>query len=86
MGRPLNFDFFVISVYYKKLGSGLKLTVPKYRPDPWSRLEDIVKRVCTVELKPIVVTISTRKSCDVIKTLLYIIKNEDIGNDTEYRY
>ena len=28
--------------------------VPRYRLDPFSRLVDILKKVCTVELKPIV--------------------------------
>ena len=42
-------------ILQKKIGSGLKPTVPKYVSDPLSRLEDIVKKVCTVELKPIVV-------------------------------
>ena len=48
------FSYFVISVHYKKLGSGLKPSVPKYRLHPLSRLEDIVKKVCTVVLKPTV--------------------------------
>ena len=54
MERPLNFDF-VVSVCYKKLGSCLKPTVPKSCSDALSHLEDIVNKVCTVELEPIVV-------------------------------
>ena len=41
-------------MHYEKLGSHLKLIVPKYRHDPVSRLEDIPGKVHSKELKPIV--------------------------------
>ena len=37
----------------KKLGRRLKLIVPKYRPDPVSRLEDIPENEYSTELKPL---------------------------------
>ena len=43
-----------MSVYYNKLGSGQKLIVPKYRPAPPNRLEDIPEKVYSSEVKPIV--------------------------------
>ena len=43
-------------MHYEKLGRHLKLMVPKYRPDPVSRLEDISEKVYSTELKPIVIT------------------------------
>ena len=53
-GKCLKFSFFVISVYYKKLGRCLKLLVPKYHPDPLNGLGDIPEKVYSAELKPIV--------------------------------
>ena len=41
-------------MHYGKLGRRLKLIVPKYRPDPVSRLEDIPEKVYSTELKQIV--------------------------------
>ena len=43
-----------MNMHCEKLGRRLKLIVPKYRPDPVSRLEDIPEKVYSTELKPIV--------------------------------
>ena len=43
-----------MNMHYEKLGRCLKLIVPKYRPDPVSRMEDIHEKVYYMELKPIV--------------------------------
>ena len=43
-----------MNMHYEKLGRRLRLFVPKYRPDPISRLEDIPEKVYSTELKPIV--------------------------------
>ena len=54
MARQWNFDFFVIGVYYEKLGHMLKTLVPKYRPDLTARLKAIAEKQVFAKLKPIV--------------------------------
>ena len=54
MAGPKNFDFFVIKVYYEKLGHILKPVVPKFCPDLCARLRDIAEKQVHVSLKPIV--------------------------------
>ena len=43
-----------MNIHNEKLGRHLKLMLPKYRPDPVSRLEHIPERLYSTELKPIV--------------------------------
>ena len=43
-----------MNMHYEKLGRRPKLIVPKNRPDPVSRLEDIPEKVYSTELKPTV--------------------------------
>ena len=54
MARQLNFDFFVIRVYYEKLGLMLKPLVPKFRLDLSARLKGIVEKQVPAKLKPMV--------------------------------
>ena len=46
-----------MNMHYEKLDPRLKLIVPKHRPDPVSRLEDIPENVYSTELKPIAYSI-----------------------------
>ena len=55
MARPRNFVvFFVIRVYYEKIGHMLKPLVPKFRSDLSVRLRNIAEKQIPVKLKPIV--------------------------------
>ena len=47
-------DFFVIRVYYEKLGHILNPLVPKFRSDLSVRLTDIAEKQIPAKLKPIV--------------------------------
>ena len=53
-GKVLKFWFFVIRVYYEKLGHMVKRLVPKFRPIMSSRLTDIAEKHVPTKLKPIV--------------------------------
>ena len=52
--RPRSFDFFVMRVYYEKLGHMLKPLVPKFRFDLSVHLRDIAEKQFPAKLKPIV--------------------------------
>ena len=52
--KTLEFRFFVIRLYYEKLGRMLKPIVPKFRPDLSVRLRDITEKQVPAKLKPIV--------------------------------
>ena len=54
MARPRNFDFFVIRVYYEKLGHMMKPLVPKFRSDISVCLRNIAEKQVPVKLKQIV--------------------------------
>ena len=56
-GKTLEFRFFVIRVYYEKLGHIPKLLVPKFRSDLFARLRDITEKQVPANLKPIVVKV-----------------------------
>ena len=53
-GKTLKFCFFVIRVYYEKLGHMLKPLVPKFRSDLFVHLKDIAEKRVPGKLKPIV--------------------------------
>ena len=53
-GKTLKFWFFVIRVYYEKLGHMLKPSLPKFLPNLPARLKDIAEKQVPAELKPIV--------------------------------
>ena len=40
----MKFGFFVIRIYYEKLGHMLKPTVPKFRPNSFAHLKEIAKK------------------------------------------
>ena len=52
--KNLKFCFFVMGVYYEKLGHMLKPLVPKFRSDLSVRLRDIAEKQVPEKLKPIV--------------------------------
>ena len=51
----MKFGFFVIRIYYEKLGHMLKPTVPKFRPNSFAHLKEITKKQVPVKLKLIVI-------------------------------
>ena len=51
----MKFGFFVIRIYYEKLGHMLKPTVPKFRPNSFAHLKEIAKKQVPVKLKLIVI-------------------------------
>ena len=61
-GNTLKFYFFVIRVYYKKLGRMLKPFAPKFRPDLSDRLKYNAEKRVPAKLKPIVGQRLTRAS------------------------
>ena len=54
IGKAMQFLFFVIRVYYEKIGHMLKPLVPKIRPDLSARLKDIAEKQVPAKLNPIV--------------------------------
>ena len=52
--KSLKFRFFVIRVYYEKIGHLLKPIVLKFRHDLFARLRDIAEKQIPAKLKPIV--------------------------------
>ena len=57
-----------MNMHYEKLGRRLKLIVPRYRPNPISRSEDIPEKGHSTELKPIV-GIGSRGKSSIILSL-----------------
>ena len=55
-GKTLEFLFFVIRVYLKKIGHILKPLVPKFRPDLFACFGDIPEKQVPANLKQIVDT------------------------------
>ena len=53
-GEALKFCFFVIRVYYEKLGHMVKPLAPNFRSDLSVRLRDIAEKQVSAKLKPIV--------------------------------
>ena len=54
-GKTLKFSFFVLRVYYEKLGQMLKLGhKPEFRPDLSARFKDITEKQVPAMLRPIV--------------------------------
>ena len=54
-GKTVIFLFFVIRVYYEKLGHRLKPIVPRFCPDLSALLRDIAEKQVPAKLKPIAV-------------------------------
>ena len=70
--KTLNFlSFFVIRVYYEKLGHVLKPLVLKFRPFLFIRLRDIAEKQVLMKLKPIVDE-RRRASSETLKCLFYL--------------